>query len=145
MKLKTLILLALVFTLFSFKSDKLKLNGTWKLVSQEYVRNGHHQMVIQDQLNGEQLKTWSDKYFMFVGKYVNGMQLQQSFGGGTYNLSGNVYSEDIQYHSSASLRGRTMTLYLELKGDTLLQIFPTDANGYYDKDNCNIEKYIRAD
>lgn len=145
MKLKTLILLALVFTLFSFKSDKLKLNGTWKLVSQEYVRNGNHQMVIQDQLNGEQLKTWSDKYFMFVGKYVNGMQLQQSFGGGTYNLSGNVYSEDIQYHSSASLRGRTMTLYLELKGDTLLQIFPTDANGYYDKDNCNIEKYIRAD
>ncbi len=145
MKLKTLVLFALVFTLFSFKSDKFKLNGTWKLVSQEYVRNGNHQMVIQDQLNGEQLKTWSDKYFMFVGKYVNGMQLQQSFGGGTYNLSGNVYTEDIEFHSTASLRGRTMMLHLELKGDTLLQIFPTDADGYYDKNNCNIEKYIRAD
>ena len=145
MKLKTLVLFALVFTLFSFKKDAPKLNGTWRLVTQEYVRNGDRKMVIQDQQNGEQLKTWSDKYFMFVGKYVNGMQLQQSFGGGTYNLSGNVYSEDIQYHSTASLRGRTMTLYLELKGDTLLQIFPTDANGYYDKDNCNIEKYIRAD
>ena len=73
MKLKTLVLFALVFTLFSFKKDAPKLNGTWRLVTQEYVRNGDRKMVIQDQQNGEQLKTWSDKYFMFVGKYVNGI------------------------------------------------------------------------
>ena len=76
MKLKTLILFALVFTLFSFKSDKLKLNGTWKLISQNLVRNGKSNVAITDQVNGEVLKTWSDKYFMFVGKSNNGFQNQ---------------------------------------------------------------------
>lgn len=144
MKLKTLVLLALIFALFSFKSDKTKLNGTWKLISQNLVRNGKSNVTITDQVNGEVLKTWSDKYFMFVGKSSNGFQTQH-YGGGTYELSGNIYTENIRYHYTQVFRGRTIQQYVELKGDTLYQIFPLDANGHYDKDNCNIEKYVRAD
>jgi len=148
MKLKTLILLALVFTLFSFKSDKLKLNGTWKLISQELVRNGQSRISILDQANGEQLKTWSDKYFMFVGNIYSANGTTNNFGGGTYELSGHVYTEEVLYHNVPSFRGRKVQQYLEIKGDTLYQVYlfsPLDENGNYNKNNCNIEKYIRAD
>lgn len=148
MKLKTLILFALVFALFSFKSDKSKLNGTWKLISQELVRNGQSRISILDLANGEQLKTWSDKYFMFVGNSYSANGTVNNFGGGTYELSGHVYTEEVLYHNVPSFRGRKVQQYLEIKGDTLYQVYlfsPLDENGNYDKDNCNIEKYVRAD
>ncbi len=140
MKLKSLILLAVVFTLFSFTGSKSKLNGTWKLISQELVRNGKSNVAIQDEANSGHLKTWSDEYFMFVGSVVNGNQIQHSFGGGTYDLKGNVYTEEIQYHNLSAFRGRTVQQILEIKGDTLYQIFPFGNVENYDKNNCNIEK-----
>ena len=148
MKFRTLILLALVFTLFGFKRDESKLNGTWKLISQELVRNGQSRISILDQVNGEHLKTWSDKYFMFVGNTYSANGTASSFGGGTYELSGHVYTEEVLYHNVPALRGRKVQQYLEIKGDTLYQVFlfsPLDKNGNYDKNNCNIEKYVRAD
>ncbi|WP_159522166.1 hypothetical protein [Sunxiuqinia indica] len=145
MKLKSLILLAVVFTLFGFSGSKSKLNGTWKLISQDLVRNGKSNVAILDEANGGQLKTWSDEYFMFVGSSFQGNQLQHSFGGGTYDLKKNVYSEEVQYHSVASFRGREVQQFLEIKGDTLYQIYPFGGIENYDKNNCNIEKYIRVD
>ncbi|WP_372652390.1 hypothetical protein [Draconibacterium sp.] len=148
MTIKTLILSLLVLTLFSFKSEKTKLNGTWKLISQELVRNGQSQISILDQANGSQLKTWSDKYFMFVGASVHGSQKMHNFGGGTYDLSGHLYTEEVLYHNVPSFLGRKVQQYLEIKGDTLYQVYlfsPLDENGNYDKDNCNIEKYVRVD
>ncbi|MCE4563635.1 hypothetical protein INQ51_04875 [Maribellus sp. CM-23] len=148
MKLKSLILFAVIFTLFSFKSDKTKLNGTWKLISMELVRNGQSRIAIQDQANGGQLKTWSDKYFMFVGKSTNGPQTINNYGGGTYDLSGHVYTEEVLYHNVPNFLGRKVQQYLEIKGDTLYQVYlfsPLDKDGNYDKNNCNIEKYVRVD
>ncbi len=42
-------------------------------------------------------------------------------------------------------RGITLKLYLEMKGDTVIQILPCDDSHYYDKDNCVIQKYVRVD
>ncbi|KOH43186.1 hypothetical protein [Sunxiuqinia dokdonensis] len=145
MKFKSLFLLVVVFTLFSFSGGKSKLNGTWKLVSQDLVRNGQSHLSILEDVNGSQLKTWSDKHFMFVGNSFSGNQLQQSFGGGTYDLSKNIYTETVQYHNVASFRGQKVQQFLEIKGDTLYQIFPFGGIENYDENNCNIEKYIRLD
>jgi len=147
MKFKSLLFLAVIFTLFSFTSSKSKskLNGTWKLISQELVRNGKTRVSILDNANGTQLKTWSDEYFMFIGSVVGANQTQYNFGGGTYDLKGNVYTENVQYHNVASFRGRTVQQILEIKGDTLYQIFTFGKVENYDKNNCNIEKYIRVD
>ncbi len=142
---KSLVLLAIIFTLISFKSENPTLKGTWKGVSQEIIRNGISNMTILDKTSGGQLKTWSDQYFLFVGHTIAGSQIQHAYGGGTYELSGTQYTETIQYHISPNFRGRTVNLYLEIKGDTLIQIYPVDNKFHYDKDNCNVEKYIRLD
>lgn len=144
MKLKSLILLAVVFALFGFKTEKPTLNGTWKIVSEEIVRNGESTFNIKNDKNSG-LKTWSDKYFMFVSSSVTGLQISHSFGGGTYELSGNEYIEHCQYHVAPNYRGIILKLNLEIKGDTVIQIFPCDDSFYYDKNNCVIQKYERVD
>ena len=144
MKLKSLILIAVVFALLSFKTEKTKLNGTYKIVSEEIVRNGDSTFNIKNDKNNG-LKTWSDKYFMFVSSSVVGSQISNTFGGGTYELSGNNYSENIQYHVAPNYRGITLKLHLEMKGDTVIQIYPCDDSFYYDINNCVIQKYVRVD
>jgi hypothetical protein len=144
MKLKSLILLAVVFTFFSFKPEKTKLNGTYKIFSEEVIRNGKSTFNIKND-NNSGLKTWSDKYFMFVSSSVTGSQISNTFGGGTYELTGNNYTENIQYHVASNYRGITLKLNLEIKGDTVIQIYPCDDSFYYDKNNCVIQKYVKVD
>jgi hypothetical protein len=144
MKLKSLILLVIVLAFFSFKTEKTKLNGTYKIVSEEILRNGKSNFNIKNDKNNG-LKTWSDKYFMFVSSSVAGSQISNTFGGGTYELTGNNYTENIQYHVASNYRGITLKLHLEIKGDTVIQIFPCDDSFYYDKNNCVIQKYVRVD
>jgi hypothetical protein len=144
MKLKSLILIAVVFALLSFKTEKTKLNGTYKIVSEEIVRNGDSTFNIKNDKNNG-LKTWSDKYFMFVSSSVVGSQISNTFGGGTYELSGNNYVEQCDYHVAPNYRGITLKLHLEMKGDTVIQIYPCDDSFYYDKNNCVIQKYVKVD
>jgi hypothetical protein len=113
-------------------------------VSEEIVRNGKSNFTIHDHKNNG-LKTWSDQYFLFVNTNSEGAQPQSSFGGGTYELSGNKYTEHIEHHVAPNYRGITLRLHLEIKGDTIIQIFPCDASYYYDKNNCVIQKYVRVD
>lgn len=144
MKLKSLLLVAAITALFGFKPEKPKLNGTYKIVYEEVVRNGKSTFNIKND-NNSGLKTWSDKYFMFVSSSVVGSQISHSFGGGTYELSGNEYTEQCDYHVAPNFRGITLKLYLEMKGDTVIQIYPCDDSHYYDKNNCVIQKYVRVD
>jgi hypothetical protein len=144
MKLKSLFLIVTVFVLLSFKTEKTKLNGTYKIVSEEVVRNGESTFNVKNDKNSG-LKTWSDKYFMFVSSSIVGSQISNTFGGGTYELSGNNYTENIQHHVAPNYRGITLKLYLEMKGDTVIQIYPCDDSFYYDKNNCVIQKYVRVD
>ena len=144
MKLKSLILVVAITALFGFKTEKPKLNGTYKIVSEEIVSDGESTFTIKNDKNNG-LKTWSDKYFMFVNSSTSGTQVSSSFGGGTYELSGNAYTENIQHHVAPNYRGITLKLYLEIKSDTVIQIYPCDDSFYYDKDNCNIQKYVRVD
>jgi len=144
MKLKPIFLIVLIFVLFGFKTEKSKLNGTWKIVSEEIISNGKSTFNVKNDKNNG-LKTWSDKYFMFVSSTVIGSQISNTFGGGTYELSGNKYIEHCDYHVAPNYRGIELKLYLEIKGDTVIQIFPCDDSFYYDKNNCNIQKYVRVD
>ncbi|MGE0019521.1 MAG: hypothetical protein AB7S72_07635 [Draconibacterium sp.] len=144
MNLKTIILVFTAIFLLGFKTEKTKLNGTFKILSEEIVRNGESTITINNDKNNG-LKTWSDKYFMFVNSSTIGTQVSSSFGGGTYELSGNAYTENIEHHVSPNFRGITLKLHLEIKGDTVIQIYPCDDSFYYDKSNCVIQKYVRVD
>ena len=144
MKLKVFILLAVIFSLLSFKTEKTKLNGTWKIVSQEYIRNGVSTIEVKNE-NNSGLKTWSDSYYRFVSSQINGSMISNSFGGGKYELSGSEYTEYCEYHVAPNYHGRILKLYLEINGDTLMQVSPCDDNFNYDINNCTIEKYVRVD
>lgn len=66
-----------------------------------------------------------------------------SFVGGLYSLNGKRYSEDIQYHVNKSAVGQKVNMSMEMKGDTLIQIWPADDMGNVDKNKSNCEKYVR--
>ena len=144
MKLKSLLLLAAVLMLFSFKTEKANINGTYKIVYEEVVRNGNSTLIVYNDENSG-LKTWSDKYFMFVSTSKKNSQIQSTYGAGTYTLSGNEYAENIQHHVAPNFRNITVNMHFEVKGDTVIQIWPCDDSFYYDKNNCNIQKYVRVD
>jgi len=144
MKLKLILLVAAFIALLGFKPEKPKINGTYKIVYEEVIRNGKSTFNVKND-NNNGLKTWSDKYFMFVSSSVAGSQISNTFGGGTYELTGNNYTESIQYHVASNYRGITLKLHLEIKGDTVVQIFPCDDSHFYDKENCVIQKYVRVD
>ena len=144
MKIKSFFLIVTIISLFGFKTEKTKLNGTYKIVSEEVVRDGKSIFNIKNEKNSG-LKTWSDKYFMFVSSSVTGSQISNSFGGGTYELSGNAYTENIQYHVAPNYRGISLKLFVEMKGDTVIQIFPCDDSFFYDVNNCVIQKYVKVD
>ena len=40
--------------------------------------------------------------------------------------------------------GKSLKFYMELKGDTLTQIFPVNNDWSYDKENYWIEKFIKV-
>ena len=71
---------------------------------------------------------WSGNYFIFVGKYeVDTIELQVWRRGLT--LDGNIYEETIMYHFDPAYEGTKNKIWLEIKNDTLLHIFPVDNSG----------------
>jgi len=137
------LLLLQAFAFYSCTAEKTKINGTYRFASEEYITNGIGSKVLYDKDNGG-LKTWSDKYVLWVNSSSRG-EGGGELGGGTYQLNGNHYTENFQHHASISFRGVSLKMYLEMKGDTVVQIWPCDADFKYDKKNCVIHKYVRVD
>lgn len=137
------LLLLQAFAFYSCTAEKTKINGTYRFASEEFVNNGQSTFRLYDK-NESGLKTWSDKYVLWVNSNPRG-EGGGELGGGTYQLNGNHYTENFQHHASISFRGVSLKMYLELKGDTIIQIWPCDADFNYDKNNCVIHKYVRVD
>jgi hypothetical protein len=137
------LLLLQAFAFYSCTAEKTKINGTYRFVSEEYITNGIGSKVLYDKQNSG-LKTWSDKYVLWVNSSSRG-DGGGELGGRTYQLNGNHYTENFQHHASISFRGVSLKMYLEMKGDTVVQIWPCDADFNYDKKNCVIHKYVRVD
>lgn len=123
------------------------MKGAWKLVSYKNIANGSMASNFPDaQLEMHQIKIWTNGHFAFSGTYAMNDQLNDNYGGGTYNLIGeNIYSENITFHTSKDMIGTSIKMALEVKGNTLTQIYPIDDQGNYDEDNYSVEKYERLD
>jgi len=119
--------------------------GTWKQVSMQIFENGQLVSNVINTGYGQQLKSWSKTSFLFAGKSIDNNGASYSFGNGKYTLDGNHYTEDINVHVSPNYEGMKLKLHLELKNDTLIQIFPVRYDWSYDKNNCWIEKFVRVD
>lgn len=115
--------------------------GAWNIFEMSGMSNGSAFNMTADNTNGKQLKMWTNSHFSFVGKSGS----NYNYGGGTYSLDGNKYEEYIEYHVGPSYVGTTVKMLLKIKGDTLIQTYPVDAEGNIDKNNYSVEKYVRLD
>jgi beta-lactamase regulating signal transducer with metallopeptidase domain len=118
-----------------------KIEGAWKTFLSQKIENGKTITLITSDSKYTEMKVWTKDYYAYVGNQGYG---SYSFGGsGTYKLNGNLYEENIIYSPVGSTQGQTVKLILEIKNDTLTQIWPIDASGKYDKLNCNIIKMVK--
>jgi len=121
------------------------IEGAWKLVHVKWVTGDSIASEFPGTLTGSDMKMWSRGHFAFVGRFKSDTTFTDNYGGGRYRLDGNRYEEIIQYHSYASMVGDTVKMLLEVRNDTLIQVWPVGADGKIDKKTYAEEKYIRLD
>jgi hypothetical protein len=126
-------------------NERKSLLGAWQMVQMQRVDGQKVTNYFSDRYTVSQIKMWSENHFSFVGKYEVDTTVIYRYGVGTYTLDGNLYVEDIKYHFSKSYEGQKNKIWLEIRNDTLLHIFPVDDTGKPSQTTHWIEKYIRLD
>ena len=61
----------------------------------------------------------------------------------TSPMEGTNYQEIVEYHSATEYLGQTVKLFLEIKNDTLTQIWPVDEAGEPVKSHYYMEKWVK--
>lgn len=122
---------------------KNPVEGAWQLYYSKYVHNDTIISEVVAYVTGTNIKVWSGKNFISVGQFKQDTTYFDNYVGGTYTLNGDKYVEHILYHVSKKYVGKDVPMILEIKGDTLIQTWPTDKNGKIDKSNYEVEKYVR--
>lgn len=139
----------LLISLLIFGSCTKKPNkdfqGTWKMVQMQMIEREKVTNYFSDRYKISQIKMWAGNHFMFVGKYQVDTSVIYRYGTGTYTLDGNIYVEDIDYHFDKSYEGRKNKIWLEVRNDTLLHIFPVDDTGKPMQARHYVERYVRLD
>lgn len=119
------------------------IEGTWKLVSATTIKKTD--TTVTDFTKGqEMIKVINGSHFAFLRHDMNQGKDTAIFGagGGTYTLSGDKYTELLQYCNERGWEGHTFTFTVSIKEDTLLQTgvenLPKEGVDQY-----IIEKYVR--
>jgi hypothetical protein len=90
------------------------------------------------------IKTFSKKYFTFVGRVANDTVSLDEYGAGTYTLDGNKYEEFVIYHDIKSLIGKRFKAIDEIRNDTLIHRFNMDSvNSWKLEKGYITEKFVR--
>ena len=148
MKAKITICLMISFiTLSCGQQKKSSIEGAWNLVYAQKVSADTIEWEFpKDFPGGSELKIWSKGYVLYYGHWKMDSAVIDGGGGGPYKkLNGNIFEESIQYFSVPSVVGSHVRMLLEIKNDTLVQIYPVDENGQIDKSNYREQKRVRLD
>ena len=107
------------------------MNGTWKLISGAVITKTDTTVTdyTKDQ---EMIKIINDTHFAFLnhGKTYDA-------GGGRYTLTGDQYTEHLDFYNDKNYEGKTFTFTVTMHGDTLIQ------QGK-ELDHKIIERYVRV-
>ncbi|CAN5374466.1 hypothetical protein BH09BAC6_BH09BAC6_07550 [soil metagenome] len=151
MKFKTLTILAVVFACscqVKYTRDDanaLHLNGTWRLVSGTTITKGVS--VFTDYTKDQRMiKIINHTHFAFLKHSLNTAKDSVNHfdgGGGSYTLSGNQYTEHLDYYADKNWEGKTFKFTVSIKNDTLIQqgLEKVEKEGI---DRTIIEKYLRV-
>jgi hypothetical protein len=143
MKLKHVAFFALV-TLVSSCTVKtgLHLNGSWQLVSGTTITKGDTTFTDYTK-NQSMIKIINDTHFAFL-KHSLKQDTTNNFdaGGGRYTLTGDKYTEHLDYYNDKNWEGKSFDFTVSISNDTLIQqgIEKVEAAGI---ERVIIEKYIK--
>jgi len=127
------------------QGKKSPMDGAWKLAYEYEVTDGRSTVIFPGVSQGSEIKLWSGNQFALVGVFLQDSTFTDNYGGGTFSIEGTSYKEMVEYHSAKEYLGQTVNLYLEIKNDTLTQIWPVDENGAPVKSHHYMEKWIRME
>jgi hypothetical protein len=122
----------------------IRLNGTWKLLTGTTITKGVSE--VTDYTKGQEfIKVINDNHFTFLKHDLNPAKDSSNHfdaGGGSYTLTGDQYTEHLDYYSDHNWEGKTFTFTVSLHGDTLVQrgMEKVDKEGV---DREIIERYVR--
>jgi hypothetical protein len=145
--MKKFIFLSIVIALIFGSCAKQKISpieGIWKLTyGKWYNWNPGDTMTYQFPGNMDiyHIKIFSKNNFTFVGHYSLDTLTHDNYGGGTYNLKGDRFEENVLY-AGKMIMNRKTKMTQEIKIDTLIQKWPVDENWKL-AEKYSIEKYIR--
>jgi hypothetical protein len=121
------------------------IKGTWQLITGTTITKGVS--VVTDYTKNQQfLKIRNDTHFAFFTHNLNTPKDSTNHfdaGGGAYTLTGNKYTEHLDFYSDKNWEGKSFDFTITFKNDTLIQ---TGLEKVV-KENINrtiIEKYIKV-
>lgn len=121
-----------------------RLNGTWKLLSATTITKGVSAVTDYSKTQ-RMIKVINATHFAFLNHSINIPKDSSNHfdaGGGRYTLTGNQYTEHLDYYSDKNWEGKTFTFTITFHNDTLIQ----QGLEKVENENINrtiIEKYIR--
>ena len=122
------------------------IEGTWKLLTGTIIEKGD--TTITDYTKDKSfIKVINDSHFAFLlhdlSKGKDSSSAAFSAGGGTYSLTGNKYTEHLEYCNAREWEGHDFSFIIKILGDTLIQsgVEKIEAHGV---SRINTEKYIRV-
>jgi hypothetical protein len=126
------------------KEQALPIAGTWQLVSGSLTDN-KGTVVTDYTKNQKAIKIVNDNHFCFlIHDLTKGKGLSPSFtaGGGKYTLTGDKYTEFLEYCNDRQWENNKFDFTITIKNDTLTQkgVEKIDSLGV---NRVNVEKYIR--
>lgn len=101
----------------------IPITGTWQLISGTLIEKAD--TTVTDYTKGiSMIKIVNDTHFAFVNHDLNhGKDSTASFsaGGGRYELTGDTYTEFLEYCSAREWEGNEFKFSIEIRNDTLIQ------------------------
>jgi len=122
-------------------TTRIPIQGTWKLLTGTIIEKGD--TVVTDYTKERSfIKIINDSHFSFLSHTLRKDTTDFSAGGGRYTLTGNNYTEHLEYCGAKEWEGHDFAFTITINNDTLIQsgVEKIEAQGI---DRINIEKYIR--
>ena len=122
-------------------TEPLPIQGTWKLLTGTLIEKGDTTITDYTK-NLSFIKIINDSHFAFLQHDTRKDSINFSAGGGSYELSGDKYTEHLEYCSAKEWEGQDFNFTVTISNDTLIQrgIEKIETQGI---ERLNIEKYIR--
>ena len=121
------------------------IEGAWHMIYAKQIVKDSVVSEFPGTYERSDMKMWTKNNWSFVAQMTQDTITADAYGGGTYTLDGNIYLENIVFHSDKDLIGQKLRMLMTVKNDTLIQIWPVDEEGTINKNNCTVERYIRLD